>query len=217
MSTPIAAPTTNWTKKEWQISPGRRAGMIRGLATLAAGSQFYMCPINLPARCKPVWSAIVNQTAIDVQGGTTTDATNAANAIALCMYPAAATATIALTTPATGSASSHTNILNLCPSVASCLVASQPTGTVGHIRGSPLGTRLLTNVQMENPQNLEALLLLRPANTNSNRVVAASAATNTDSNMTFGTSTTTSTVSSGLVQVSVYYEQCDDPQTTFTA
>ncbi len=214
MSTLVAAPTTNWTKTEGWYK-GRKCGAIRGLATLVHGAQFFVIPQSLPPRCKPVWSVIVNQTAIDVQGGTTTDATNAANAIALCMYPAAATATVALTTPATGSASAHTNILNLCPSVASCANASNAVGTVGHIRGSPLGSRLATNVQMENPQNLDALLLLRPANTNSNRVVAASAATNTDSNMTFGTSTATSTNTAGVVQVTVYYEEFLDPKSAF--
>jgi hypothetical protein len=122
---------------------------------------------------------------------------------------------VALTTPATGSASAHTNIIALVPSVASCVTPSNATGTVGHIRCTPLGPRLATNVQMENPQNLEALLLLRPANTNSNRVVAASAATNTDSNMTFGTSTATSTNTAGKVQVTLYYEEFLDPQSDF--
>lgn len=210
MSTPYAAPTTNWKKTDGWYK-GRKCSALRGLATLVHGSQFFVIPEYLPARCKPIWASIVNQTAIDVVGGITTDATNAANAIALCMYPAAITATTPLTTPATGTASAHTNILLLNPSVASCVTPSNAVGTVGHIRGSPLGPRLATNVQMENPQNLGALLLLRPANTNSNRVAAASAATNTDSNMVFGTATGTSTNTSGIVQVVVYYEEFIDP------
>lgn len=215
MAVTIAAPTTNWTKTEGWYK-GRKCGTIRGQAVLTHGSQFFTIPKALPPRCRPVWSAVVNQTAIDMVGGTTTDATNAANAIALCMYPAAATGTVALTTPATGSASAHTNILALVPSTASTIVASQPVGTVGHIRCSPLGPRLATNVQMENPQNLDALVILRPANTNSQRVVAASAATNTDSNMVFGTATGTAAGwTNNIVNVTLYYEEFLDPTCAF--
>jgi hypothetical protein len=215
MSTAIAAPTTSWNKSfGWY--KGRRMATIRGQAVLTHGSQFYTIPIGLPPRCKPVWSAVFNQTAIDMAQGTTTDATNAANAVALCFYPAAATATVALTTPATGSASAHTNILCLVPSTASQTATVNQVGTVGHLRCSPLGPRLATNVQAENPQNLDCLLLLRPANTNSQRVVAASAATNTDSNMVFGTSTATnSSWTNNVVNVVLYYEEFDDPTSAY--
>jgi len=219
MSVAVAAPSTNWKKKEGWYE-GRKCGTIRGAATLIAGTQFYTIPIPLPPRCKPVWAAVVNQTAVSVVGGVTTDATNAANSIALAMYPAAATATVALTTPATGSSTSHTNLLLLCPSLASAATPSNAVGTVGHIRGSPLGVRLATNVLMENPRNLNALLVLRPALAVSNAVVFASAATNTNSNMVFGTATnsaTSTSLTAGTVQVTVYYEEFLDPQSTWAA
>lgn len=216
MSTPIAAPTTAWTKSfGWY--KGRRMATIRGVAQVPAGAQYYAIPIGLPPRCRPVWSAIFNQTAVDVVGGVTTDATNAADSIALCMYPAAATASVALTAPATGSSTSHTNILALLNSTASQTATVNQTGTVGHIRCSPRGARLATNVQMENPQNLDALLVLRPALAVSNAVVFASAASNTNSNMVFGTvtATVTATSSNNNIAVIVYYEEFDDPTSAF--
>lgn len=216
MSLSLAAPTTNWQKERGWYK-GRRCFTIRGQAQIPAGAQFYACPIGIPPRCKPVWGAIFNQTAIDVVGGVTTDATNAADSIALCFYPAAATATVALTTPATGSSTNHTNIICLCPSVASQTATSGHIGTVGHIRSSPKGQRLATNAQVENPQNLDALLVLRPALAVSNAVVFASAATNTNSNMVFGTVTASATATStnNIVNVVVYCEEFDDAVSAF--
>lgn len=215
MGISISAPTTNWQKSSGWYR-GRRASTLRGQAVLTHGSQFFAMPINLPPRARPVWVAVANQTAIDVAGGVTTDATNAANAIAACFYPAAATATVALTTPATGTSSNQTNILAMLPSTASQTATYSQVGTIGHIRCSPLGQRLATNVQMENPQNLEALLVLRPANTNSNRLALASAATNTDSNMVFGTATgTNSSWTNNVVNFVLYYEEFDDAASAF--
>lgn len=212
MSVLTAAPTTNWQKSLGWFK-GRRCAVIRGQAVLTHGSQFFACPINLPKNSKPVWSAVVNQTAIDMAQGTTTDATNAANAVALCFYPAAATATTPLTTPATGSSSAHTNIIGFVTSTTSNTAA---TGTIGIFRGPPKGQILATNVEMANVIAQEALLLLRPANTNSQRVVAASAATNTDSNMVFGTSTATnSSWTNNVVNVVLYYEDFDDATSQF--
>lgn len=212
MSVTTAAPTTNWVKSfGWY--KGRRCATIRGQAVLTHGSQFFACPINLPKSCRPVWAAVVNQTAIDMVGGTTTDATNACNGVALCFYPAAATATTPLTTPATGSASAHTNMIAFVTSTTSNTAA---TGTIGIFRGLPIGQSFATNVQMHNAIAQEALLLLRPANTNSNRVVAASAATNTDSNMVFGTATGTAAGwTNNVVNVVLYYEEFDDPTSAF--
>lgn len=216
MSSSLSAPTTSWQQSSGWYK-GRRCTTIRGQAQIPAGAQYFVCPVSLPPRCKPVWSAIFNQTAIDVAGGITTDATNAANAIALCFYPAAATATVPLTAPATGSSSSHTNILCLNPSVASQTSTSGQIGTVGHIRSGPKGSLLATNVQMENPQNLDAILVLRPALAVSNAVAFGSAATNTNSNMVFGaaTASVTATSTNNIVNVVVYYEQFDDPNSTF--
>lgn len=216
MSSSFAAPTTSW-QKSFGWYKGRRCATIRGQAQIPAGSQYYVCPVSLPPRCRPVWSAIFNQTAIDVAGGVTTDATNAANAIALCFYPAAAAATVALTAPATGSSTNHTNILCLNPSVAAQTATSGHIGTVGHIRSGPKGSLLATNAQMENPQNLDAILVLRPALAVSNAVVFASAATNTNSNMVFGTATAsvTATSTNNIVNVVVYYEEFDDAVSQF--
>lgn len=212
MAIATAAPTTNW-QKSFGWFKGRRTATIRGQAVLTHGSQFFACPVNLPKFSRPVWAAVVNQTAIDMVGGTTTDATNACNGVALCFYPAAATATVPLTTPATGSASAHTNMICFVTSTTSNTAA---TGTVGIARGNAIGESFATGVRMHNNIGQEALLLLRPANTNSNRVVAASAATNTDSNMVFGTATgTAATWTNNVVNVVLYYEEFDDPTSQF--
>lgn len=212
MSVPVAAPTTNW-QKSYGWFKGRRCLMIRGSAVLTHGSQFFACPINLPKNSAPVWAMVRNQTAIDVIGGTTTDATNQANGVALCFYPAAATATTPLTTPATGSQSAHTNMIAFVTSTTS---NTAETGTVGIYRGKPHGQVLATNVRMENAIAQEALLLLRPANTNSNRVVAASSATNTDSNMVFGTATGANTSwTNNVVHLVMAVEEYDDATSAF--
>lgn len=217
MSGTIAAPTTNWEKSNGWYK-GRKCGTIRGQAQIPAGAQYYALPIGLPPRSRPVWSAIFNQTAVDLVGGITTDATNAADGIALCMYPAAATATVALTAPTTvASNTNHTNILCLNPSKAVQTATTGHIGTVGHVRSTPKGQRLATNVQMENPQNFDALLVLRPALAVSNAVAMASAATNTNSNPVFGTVTASATATStnNIINVVVYYEEFDDAASAF--
>lgn len=212
MSVPLAAPSTTPTKSKGWFK-GRECSTLTWQAVAPAAAQFFACPVGLPAKCVPVWGAIFNQTAIDVVGGVTTDATNAANAVALCFYPPAATATASLTTPATGSSTNHTNIICLCPSIASQTATSGHVGTVGFIRSSPKGKILATNVAFENPTSYDALLVVRPALAVSNAVVFASAATNTNSNMVFGTVTAsvTATSTNNVMNIVVYYEEYADP------
>lgn len=173
----------------------KRVSITHGSAVAVAG---YL-PSNVASI---VWASMapVSTGGIAVTGGLTTDATNAANSIALTFNPT--TNTTALTAaPSTSSSSAATNIL----------LISTGTGTTV-VKGPPLTfSTSATNIGLQkNTNSVPALLLLQPANTNSQRIQASGTSV-----FVFGTDTSTSTVTYSCdVWVSYWEYPFDTPSLT---
>lgn len=172
----------------------RRVTITHGQAFANAG---YL-PSNVAQIC---WATLAPGTGgVAVTGGLTTDATNAANSIALTLHPT--TNTAPLTAPAsTSSSSAATNVL---------LISTGTTTTV--VKGPPITfSTSATNIgQQINTNSSPALLLIQPANTNSQRIQA-----NGTNAMVFGTSTATSTTSY-TADLWIYYWEVPSDTPSYT-
>jgi hypothetical protein len=189
-TTPPAAGEFNGGGLLRQRTFRRRVPIVHGSAYAEVG---YLPSNVMSIVCATM--APVSTGGIAVAGGLTTDATNAANTLALTLYPT--TATAPLTAPAsTSSSSAATNVL---------LIGTGTTTTV--VKGPPViySTSATNQGSHKNTNSCGALLTLQPANTNSQRLQA-----NGTSAFVFGTDSATSTVTYSVDVYVTYWEYPSD-------
>jgi hypothetical protein len=193
MARSTSASTTVQTR-DVGLAGGRRAIEIRQRVTLTGAASHVALGANIPARSRVVWYKLLNVTDIQTCG----NATNAADAVALIMFPTTSTQPVTAP-PTTGSFS---NAVSNFGSNGMIIGRTLTTASNNTGRGMPI---LGTIGNCHNTATVGAYLALLPIQANSN---VYSPAANT-AGMVFGTNSS-QTATAGTVEVELHVEQFAD-------